>query len=556
MNQKSFKEPGFTEPRAELRSIVLWLQAWNCDLQFRLFSHNSVPVWVFSELRRLLHELEECDDIGEVHHNVSASIFWVLNQIFRFQIGPLQGSFCRWLWAAAFTPAFPAFKRCFPRSCVFDAYIPMFHISKVWQLRCCFGVQQSVQEVNPNSGEWSKHVAFCAPSLASLLSSFCPIFPPKSTQSGWVLPALIEDVLLTTAIYWHEVHMQFMKFIFVLESVSQVVDLPQLLPHAVSPDSARSKQSLSLAGVACDAQSLHPGRVNFFTRVPQSVTKRWWFPVISYNIMWILKMMYCFKDRTCDVWGRGQSDMCRIYGLRAAHTWPVAFRCISWGKWGYTKKVDKPSPTFFGHMKASDLKEVLDTIHCKGMRRPNWFLFVSRCIAASLVKLDLSTCFGFFVSWHVSEDSAGLMSLSFFVSLMDHYGTAKFTGKSFHQEFYQALCHLLLPAVFAAGMLTIQTPLQIMTKSLWCIRCSYFSFIFRFSPESNCEGFFWKTATRAAQSKSSHERLPQSLLRTAEWLSIPFWRFSPIAHLYIHKPCIYTSWAIRIEIDALNSLYI
>ena len=75
------------------------------------------------------------------------------------------------------------------------------------------------------------------------------------------------------AIYWHEVHMQFMKFIFVLESVSQVVDLP-LLPHAVSPDSARSKQSLSLAGVACDAQSLHPGRVNFFTRVPQSVTKR------------------------------------------------------------------------------------------------------------------------------------------------------------------------------------------------------------------------------------------------------------------------------------------
>lgn len=214
-------------------------------------------------------------------------------------------------------------------------------------------------------------------------------------------------------------------------------------------------------------------------------------------------MMYCFKDRTCDVWGRGQSDMCRIYGLRAAHTWPVAFRCISWGKWGYTKKVDKPSPTFFGHMKASDLKEVLDTIHCKGMRRPNWFLFVSRCIAASLVKLDLSTCFGFFVSWHVSEDSAGLMSLSFFVSLMDHYGTAKFTGKSFHQEFYQALCHLLLPAVFAAGMLTIQTPLQIMTKSLWCIRCSYFSFIFRFSPESNCEGFFWK--------KHSHQRLPRAL---------------------------------------------
>lgn len=70
--------------------------------------------------------------------------------------------------------------------------------------------------------------------------------------------------------------MQFMKFIF-LESVSQVFDLPQLLPHyAVSPDSARlSRQSLSLAGAACDAQSLHPdGRVNFFTlRVPQSVTK-------------------------------------------------------------------------------------------------------------------------------------------------------------------------------------------------------------------------------------------------------------------------------------------
>ena len=59
--------------------------------------------------------------------------------------------------------------------------------------------------------------------------------------------------------------------------------------------------------------------------------------------------------------------MCRIYGLRAAHTWPVAFL----GGSGDTKKVDKPSPTFFGHMKASDLKEVLDTIHCKGMRRPN-----------------------------------------------------------------------------------------------------------------------------------------------------------------------------------------